>query len=113
MKMFGGAQKDTKAPVPVAQNAKAKFFEDMAKSQVAAPSAAPMPTQREQAMKMFGGAQKEAKSTAPPPRTQNAKAKFFEDMAKQQAQAAAPSGPPVPTQREQAIKAFGANFRKA
>ena len=51
-------------------------------------------------MKMFGGAQKEAKSTAPPPRTQNAKAKFFEDMAaKQQAQAAAPSGPPVLPQR--------------
>ena len=49
-----------------------------------------------------------------PPAGRNAKAAFFEDMAaKQQAQAAAPSGPPVPTQREQAMKAFGANFRKA
>ena len=88
---------------PVAQSSKAAFFEEMAKrSQADQPPGPTMASQREQAMKaIFGGGQKDAAKMAPPV-TQNAKAKFFEEMAKQADQ----SAPSVPTQREQAMKAM-------
>ena len=97
MKMFGGAQKDTKAPSP-SLRMQAKFFEDMAakqQAQVAAPSAAPMPTQREQAMKMFGGAQKHEGTR---PRRSECKGQVLEDMA-QSSRRKSPRRLPRPCQR--------------
>ena len=52
---------------------------------------------------MFGGVQKEANHCATASHSERER-QVLEDMAKQQAQVAAPSAAPMPTQREQAMK---------